>query len=104
MEEERGQLVDKIAGLKKKTAEIVSAFAMSIIVSACAMLMREHRHHRHHHRRNQRPHLHHPLLQKGFGPLLEATSNLRKEQEEEGKLAERMHEQVCRTGMSKKTR
>jgi hypothetical protein len=34
-----------------------------------------------------------PRPQKGFGPLLEATSNLRKEQEEEGKLAERMHEQ-----------
>ena len=52
LEEERGQLVEKVAGLRKKTSEI-----------------------------------------RGFAPLLEATSSLRKEQEEEGKLRERMHEQ-----------
>jgi DNA anti-recombination protein RmuC len=33
------------------------------------------------------------FVQPGFAPLLEATSSLRKEQEEEGKLADRMHEQ-----------
>jgi intraflagellar transport protein 81 len=52
LEDERGQLIEKIAALKKKTGEI-----------------------------------------KGFGPQLEATSSLRKEQEEEGRLAERMQEQ-----------
>ena len=52
LEDERTQLIEKIAGLKKKTADIP-----------------------------------------GFAVLFEATSNLRKEQEEEGKLAERMHEQ-----------
>jgi hypothetical protein len=52
LEEERGQLIEKVAGLKKKTADI-----------------------------------------KGFGPLLQATSSLRKEQEEETKLGERMQEQ-----------
>jgi intraflagellar transport protein 81 len=52
LEEERGQLVEKVAGLRKKTAEI-----------------------------------------RGFAPLLEATSSLRKEQEEEGKLRERMGDQ-----------
>lgn len=52
LEEERRQLVDKIAAMKKKTKDIP-----------------------------------------GFQSLLEATSSLRKEQEEEGKLAERSHEQ-----------
>lgn len=52
LEEERGQLIEKIAGLKKKTADI-----------------------------------------KGFAPLLEATSTLRKEQEEEIKIRERMMDQ-----------
>jgi hypothetical protein len=37
--------------------------------------------------------LHCSPLQPGFAPLLEATSSLRKAQEEEGRLAERMHEQ-----------
>lgn len=52
LEEERMQLVEKIASLKKRTTEIP-----------------------------------------GFTALLDATSSLRKEQEEEGKLQERMHEQ-----------
>jgi intraflagellar transport protein 81 len=52
LEDERGQLIEKIASLKRKTGEM-----------------------------------------KGFAPLLDLTSSLRKEQEEEARLAERMAEQ-----------
>lgn len=52
LEDERGQLIEKIASLKRKTGEI-----------------------------------------KGFAPLLDLTSSLRKEQEEEARLSERMAEQ-----------
>jgi intraflagellar transport protein 81 len=52
LEDERGQLIEKIASLKRKTGEI-----------------------------------------KGFAPLLDLTSSLRKEQEEEARLGERMAEQ-----------
>ena len=52
LEDERGQLIEKIGSLKRKTGEM-----------------------------------------RGFAPLLEATSSMRKEQEEEARLAERMQEQ-----------
>lgn len=52
LEDERGQLIERIAALKKKTAEL-----------------------------------------RGFAPLLDATSSLRKEQEEEGRISERAAEQ-----------
>jgi intraflagellar transport protein 81 len=41
-------------------------------------------------------------VQEGFGPLLEATSNLRKEQEEEGRLQERMQEQRVALGAAER--
>lgn len=61
LEDERGQLIEKIAALKKKTSEI-----------------------------------------KGFAPLLDATSALRKEQEEEGRLSERMAEQRMALGAAER--
>jgi len=85
LEEERGQLIDKIAGLKKRTADIVSR-------PRCPA-----RHARS--RLPARPPQPIPCrptpthVQPGFGALLEATSQLRLQQEEEGRLAERMAEQ-----------
>jgi hypothetical protein len=52
LEDERGQLVEKIASLKKRSSDL-----------------------------------------RGFAPLLEATAALRKEQEAEAQLSDRLHEQ-----------
>ena len=61
LEDERGQLIEKIASLKRKTGEV-----------------------------------------RGFAPLLEATSSMRKEQEEEARLAERMAEQRAAVGAAER--
>ncbi len=61
LEDERGQLIEKIGSLRRKTESV-----------------------------------------KGFSPLLEATSALRKEQEEEARLAERMQEQRLQLGAAEK--
>ena len=61
LEDERGQLIEKIASLKRKTAEM-----------------------------------------RGFAPLLEATSSMRKEQEEEARLVERMQEQRAAVAAAEK--
>jgi intraflagellar transport protein 81 len=61
LEDERGQLIEKIGSLRRKTDAV-----------------------------------------KGFAPLLEATSALRKEQEEEARLAERMQEQRLQLAAAEK--
>ncbi len=73
LEDERTQLVEKIAGLKKRTADVVSVVAH--VLCACPL-----------------NHIS-TCVQPGFAGLLDATSKLRKEQEEEAKLGERMQEQ-----------
>ena len=82
LEEEKSQLVEKIDQLKKKTKDLVS----------CASYQPQ----------NGRFHRRVTLLQEGFEPLREATSRLRKEQEEESRLQDRLAEQKSALQASEK--